>query len=71
MNAFRFLILLATAITRLPGLLRWIGGLFEKSLEERLAEVKEAEAKLKTATTPEDQDEALKKISINLHSSDR
>jgi hypothetical protein len=71
MNADRLLAVVLTVITKLPGLLRWIGGLFDKSLEERLSEVRAAEKELKSAVTKEQEDAAIRKISNNLHSSDR
>jgi len=63
MSLVRLLTILATAITKLPDLLRWIGRLFNKSLSEQLAEIELAEAALKQAKDKEAQDAALKKIS--------
>jgi hypothetical protein len=68
--SLKALTLVLTAITRLPGLLRWIGELFSKSLIDRLEEVKKAEKELVDAKTVEQEDEAIKKIRSNLHSSD-
>ncbi|NCX93887.1 MAG: hypothetical protein EBX40_04325 [Gammaproteobacteria bacterium] len=63
MSLVRLLTIFATAITKLPDLLRWIGRLFNKSLSEQLAEIELAEAALKQAKDKEAQDAALKKIS--------
>jgi hypothetical protein len=71
MSALRLILSVLTAITKIPGLLRWIGSLFEKSFEERLEEIKIAEENLKSAQTPLEQDEALKKITRNLNSSNK
>jgi hypothetical protein len=70
MSAIRLILSVLTAITKIPGLLRWIGSLFEKSFEERLEEIKIAEENLKSAQSSLEQDEAIKKITRNLNSSD-
>lgn len=69
--SLKVLLSVLTAITKIPGLLRWIGSLFEKTFEERYKEILEAEKELKTTNDPDKQDEALKTISSNLRSGDR
>lgn len=62
MSYLRLLTAFLTAITQLPGLLRWIGKLFDKSLSEQLKEVEEAEKALQGAKDEASRDSALKRV---------
>lgn len=62
MSYLRLLVAFLTATTKLPGLLRWIGKLFDKSLQEQLQEVEEAEKALQEAKDEPSRDSALKSV---------
>lgn len=62
MSYLRFLTAFLAAITKLPGLLRWIGKIFDKSLVEQLKEVEEAEKALQGAKDEAFRDSALKRV---------
>ena len=71
MTYFRIFFSVLTAITKIPDLIRWVGGLFEKSFEERFREIEQAEKDLQVSNDPVKQDEAIKTISNNFRSGKR